>query len=213
MKAWIIPIFSEDEPQQVIGTYGVFIPKIHPVYKAFDVFAPIVVPCQPEGALVMATDAERLTHRLGSAKFDLPLPVGYRFKEGDATPIIMKKKTRMVLDIETKKYGPAQIIGLPLFDEETGDIIGTFGLAIPRTMARNLQEAAAKLNSATHEMARVMQEIASSANQINLNEGVMVDNVRQVQGISSQINDILLFIKRVADQTKMLGLNAAVEAA
>ena len=63
------------------------------------------------------------------------------------------------------------------------------------------------------EIASVMEEIAASASEINVNESNLAETIREVQGISGQINEILNFIRSVADQTKMLGLNAAIEAA
>ncbi|WP_278078292.1 methyl-accepting chemotaxis protein [Syntrophothermus lipocalidus] len=52
-----------------------------------------------------------------------------------------------------------------------------------------------------------------AASNINVNESNLAELVREVQAISGRIHEILDFIKSVADQTKMLGLNAAIEAA
>jgi len=70
-----------------------------------------------------------------------------------------------------------------------------------------------RLNSSTSEVAGVMQEIASSASEINITEAKLADLINAVRENAASIREIIGFTKNVADQTKMLGLNAAIEAA
>ena len=215
LHLWVAPIFDDDDPaKEVVGTYGVFAPRPHPVEKAFDVFAPIIIETQSEGAWVAVTDLEKYVCRMGSSKFDLPnVQVGtvLQADEVGAQAINLRKKVQM--DVSTKKYGNIRMLGMPLFDEESQELVGAFGLAIPRNLAHNLQDMATRLDNSTGEMASVMEQIAASAGEINMTGGKLADHVRAVQDNAKSINEILGFTKSVADQTKMLGLNAAIEAA
>ncbi len=214
LKIWVNPLFADDGSDRVVGTYGVMIPKIHPVAQAFDILAPIVIQSNVEGAQVMMTDLEKITHSMSSDKFSIKeMTVGTPIREGDAGWRVIKARSTIVHEVSTKKYGNFRIIGIPLFDEETGELVGTFGIATPRMLAHNLREMAASLKNSVQEIASVMEEIAASASEINVNESNLAETIREVQGISGQINEILNFIRSVADQTKMLGLNAAIEAA
>ncbi|MCR4441906.1 MAG: methyl-accepting chemotaxis protein [Peptococcaceae bacterium] len=213
LHLWAAPLF-DDGSGEVRGSYGVFVPRLHVVARAFDIFAPIVAESQPEGAWVGVTDLQKIAYRYGSAKFDLPeFTVGTPIREGDTAWRTLKENKKVVVDFTTKKYGNIRMIGIPLYDEETGQTVGTFGITVPRNMAKNLQEMAARLSANTQEIASVMQEMAASAGEITLTEGKLSEQIREVQESSAQINEILDFIKNVADQTKMLGLNAAIEAA
>ncbi|NLU49403.1 MAG: chemotaxis protein [Syntrophomonadaceae bacterium] len=213
LNIWIMPVFAGRDSGEVIGTCGVMVPHVHPVAAGFDIFAPIMIQSQLEGAQVMITDREKVTHSLASDKFKIhELGPGSVLREGDAGTEVLKRRTPIVRDINSRKYGPFRITGVPLYDEN-GEVVGTFGILVPRKLAQTLREMAARLTSNTQEAASVMEEIAASANEININEGHLAEVIREVQDISGQINDILNFIRKVADQTKMLGLNAAIEAA
>ena len=214
LHVWVAPLFSDDDQGELIGTYGVFVPQLHVVGKAFDNFAPIVAESQPEGAVIIATDLQQILYRYGSEKFDMQdLKVGAPIIEGDVAWKTIKENKKVVVDFSSKRYGNVRMTGIPLYDEETGKVVGAFGIAIPRNLVKSLQDMATRLNANTQEMASVMQEIAASAGEINLTESQLAEKVIQVQQKSNQINEILSFIKSVADQTKMLGLNAAIEAA
>lgn len=215
LNAWVMPIFEDDDERKpVIGTYGVFADKLHPVAKAFDIFAPIIIESQPEGAWVGVTDLEKVTHRMGSEKFDLKeFVVGTPLRDGDTGSVTIKSRRKTQVDLTTKKYGNMRMLGIPLFDEDTNELVGSFGITTPRNLARDLQEMAAKLSLTTSEIAEAMQGIAESAGEITHTEGRLAQHIKAVQDNSASISEILGFIKSVADQTKMLGLNAAIEAA
>lgn len=55
--------------------------------------------------------------------------------------------------------------------------------------------------------------MAASASQIHANEQELNIEIKDVISLSEEINEISSFIKEIADETKMLGLNAAIEAA
>lgn len=100
-----------------------------------------------------------------------------------------------------------------MYDPDDHNIVGVFDIFQPRTLAENLQNLATSINASTQEIASVMEEVAASASEISTNETRLAERVQEVAAVSHQIGDIIEFIKVVADQTKMLGLNAAIEAA
>lgn len=74
------------------------------------------------------------------------------------------------------------------------------------TMSQNLSDNFRQISATLEELSSASINVTN--NQHNLNNEI--NNVKQ---ISAEINTILESIKAIADQTKMLGLNAAIEAA
>lgn len=77
-----------------------------------------------------------------------------------------------------------------------------------------------KIASMTHtlsdnlsQISATIEEIASSSVNVTDNQNKLNSHIESVEKISKEINQILTSIKSIADQTKMLGLNASIEAA
>ncbi|EFG90163.1 methyl-accepting chemotaxis protein signaling domain protein [Clostridium carboxidivorans P7] len=63
------------------------------------------------------------------------------------------------------------------------------------------------------QISATMEELSASSVNVTNNQHVLSEEIVNVKNISLEINTILDSIKSIADQTKMLGLNAAIEAA
>lgn len=63
------------------------------------------------------------------------------------------------------------------------------------------------------QISATMQELSASSVNVTDNQHKLSDEIINVKKISIEINTILDSIKSIADETKMLGLNAAIEAA
>lgn len=76
-----------------------------------------------------------------------------------------------------------------------------------------LKQVAETLSDNFSQISSTMEELAASSINVSENQSILNKEIYAVQEVSKKINQILDAIKTIANQTKMLGLNASIEAA
>jgi methyl-accepting chemotaxis protein len=86
-------------------------------------------------------------------------------------------------------------------------------LEFVQRLGKDLLDVADQLNLSAQGISGTIKQIAASAEEIETNERHLAKNITEIKDISKQISESLTFIGRVAQQTKIFGLNASIEAA
>lgn len=169
----------------------------------------------PEGGFLYLTDRKKFLKRQASAKFDMAnIHVGEEFREGSTADLAIKTKNQSTLEIDASVYGfPVRAVSAPMFDENGKEVVGSFGLALPRKLALDLKNIVDSQRQGLESISAVIQQITESANEINTNQQMLHAEIGTVSELVKKINDVMAQIKNIAEQTNMLGLNAAIEAA
>jgi len=216
MRLTIISIPVVNDNGQAVGAMAIVFPKLHPVAASFNDFAPIVTEMFHEGSFMFMTDLTQVAYRQASSKFDMPsIAIGTKISTDDLPYKVIQSKQPMSYDVDETKWGvPIYAACFPLFeDEEKQNIVATLNVILPKVTAHTLREMANNLESGLSGISAAIEELTSSASEIHINEQSLNDSITEIIGITEQINDVSAFIKEIADETKMLGLNAAIEAA
>ncbi|NFN85669.1 methyl-accepting chemotaxis protein [Clostridium sporogenes] len=209
-----IPIVDEED--NVVGAFAMAVPKLHPIGKSFGSFAPMLGKMFPEGAFLFTTDLNKIVNIQSSEKFDVPtIKPGDELKEDFIVSKVIKTGKPQLEQVKTLEYGvPVTLSGYPLLDEENGNkVVGSFCIIMPQEVADKLRTMSNNLEDNLSEISATIEQLAASASQIHTNEQDLNQEIDKIITVSEEINEISAFIKEIADETKMLGLNAAIEAA
>jgi len=208
------PLWSDDFAE-IEGAWIIAQPRVHKLYQVFDTFAPILAEMMTEGAILFLTDKEKVLKRQGSKKFDVTAAmVGDSIKDFKVVPETLRAGSPQTMALPASVYGVPVIVScFPLFDEGSGQVVGTFGLALPRGLEQQIKEMADNLGRGMGEISATIEEIAASASEVTRHQNALNEEIAKVKEYADNINQVMKFIKEIADQTKMLGLNAAIEAA
>ncbi|RNB92837.1 hypothetical protein EDM56_00085 [Brevibacillus fluminis] len=162
--------------------------------------------------MVAVTDTEKYVYFSPSKSLNAGITIGQPFLDYDLFGNIKKSKGRMEM-ISPPEYGPPfRAIGYPLFDD-TGQWIGSLGFGCSLHKEYLLKDIIGKLDQIANTIGDQTHSITAHAEQLSATiQEISATSTASLQNTES-MDEVISFIHRIAQQSNLLGLNAAIEAA
>ena len=143
------------------------------------------------------------------------MEVGYVLQPDEIPSLVLKEKRAMFKEFGKERFGVLTFwTCYPVYDDENPtEVIATFGVVTPKVMANELREMAELMDGGVVGIAAAIEELAASASSIHESERALYEEVQDITKLTNEINNIGDFIKKIAGETNMPGLNASIEAA
>ncbi len=210
-----IPVINDDG--DAIGAFSIIVPKLHPVAAAFGDFAPILAEMFHDGSILYMTDLQKVSYRQESKNWNINIETtnfGHELKPEEVAYKAIKSQQPTTVEIDAARYGtPVNVVSYPLLDDNKENVVATLGLITPKQTAVTLRGMSGNLGEGLSSISAAIQQLAGSATDIHSNEQALNASIKEIIDYAEQINEVSVFIKEIAEETKMLGLNAAIEAA
>jgi archaellum component FlaC len=169
----------------------------------------------PEDTCIAVFDKEKIIAQLQGEKIKMPKSVGTRIADelqGSVTAKALQTGERIQEERDASLFGvPYVSTAVPVYEE--GELVGCVSALTSQERLDVLRNGAAELSAVLEQMSATTDEIAQSSNHLSENiqelAGVAVSVASDIQ----QIYKVLDFVRNVATQSHLLGLNAAIEAA
>ncbi|OBR95097.1 putative sensory transducer protein YfmS [Clostridium ragsdalei P11] len=143
------------------------------------------------------------------------------FKAGDEIPkncaadVCLKKKEVIHITVPKEVFGiPVETIGIPVFVNNKIEGTMVIGMSTDKTNKREkITNLANTLSESLTQMSSNVVEMSSKFQQINQTNESIGEFIKKSKESSKKTDEVLTFIKGIAKQTNLLGLNAAIESA
>lgn len=185
----------------------------HELLQAFVKVAPLLNELVQDDITVGIYDTERLIINIPGKTFSLNVTQGDPLMEGDIVTNAIRNDSPLSAVVPKELFGfPLVARALPLHDDH-GNVIGGVGIGTSLEKANKLFEMAESFSVIVEQTAAGIEDISDSVTSLADRVTDITTQMRDVSSSAEQIGEISSVVKGISDQSNLLGLNAAIEAA
>ena len=159
------------------------------------------------------TDKEKFIIQRDGKTVKLNISPGDPVNPKSAMAEAMRTRKHAAKNMDASLYGiPVRIYGYPIFDENRR-VIGSVGIARNIETWTGLNKSAEELLVSSDEVGNIINQFLQIASQLNNDSVMLQTKADEINTKFQKTNQILESIKSISSQTRLIGLNAAIEAA
>lgn len=144
---------------------------------------------------------------------DLGTKIGSSVNPGAAKQALETgRPVSRIVPLEKSAYGTAYLACATPF-KEGGRVVGCITITQSTTLLDTMNDISSEVAASSEQLTAGMQELASRASEVTAATGELDLLSKKLMESARRTDEIINFIKNVAAQTNLLGLNAAIEAA
>lgn len=175
--------------------------------------APYLKSIVQDDRCIMVSNTTTVLAYIPGEKVDIKARVGEPIPVNSATYQALRTGQSLKIDVPAQAWGIAiKAIAVPIKNEK-GEIVGALASAVNREASEELFRIIEDLGEVTNQVAASIQEVAASATELASSGEKAIAIAHDTTTKAKETDKVLEFIKGVATQTNLLGLNAAIEAA
>lgn len=188
-------------------------PSLDRIVEAFETLYPYLPDLFADEVAFSITDRRKFLRVLPTASIHPDTTVGDPISEQSGDYKAMKEKRAITAIVPKEVYGfPLRATCTPLKDP-SGAIVGSLCAATGLARQTQVQEMAATLSEALNQISQAIAQIATGVQGLTAANAGILEHATQARTEAQNTDEVVKFVKNVANETNLLGLNAAIEAA